>query len=65
MSSKKKNLLQSILTPKAGSGCGCGRPKLSDVYEPAPKPKPKPKTSISKKIRTLNTVPLQPHVIRV
>ncbi|KAG6779843.1 hypothetical protein POTOM_016244 [Populus tomentosa] len=45
MSSKKKNLLQSILTPKAGSGCG--RPKLSDVYEPAPKPKPK--TSISKK----------------
>ncbi|KAI5592703.1 hypothetical protein BDE02_04G171300 [Populus trichocarpa] len=47
MSSKKKNLLQSILTPNAGSGCGCGRPKLSDVYEPAPKPKPK--TSISKK----------------
>ncbi|XAR59642.1 hypothetical protein NMG60_11015552 [Bertholletia excelsa] len=24
-------------------GCGCGKPKLSDVVEPKPRPKPKPK----------------------
>ncbi|KAF9684678.1 hypothetical protein SADUNF_Sadunf04G0143600 [Salix dunnii] len=43
MSSKKKNLLQSI--PNAG--CVCGRPKPSDVHEPTPKRKPK--TSIPPK----------------
>ncbi|XVF05099.1 hypothetical protein REPUB_Repub05bG0142200 [Reevesia pubescens] len=43
MSSNKKNLLKTRLTTNAGS-CGCGRPKLSDVYEPKPKPKPKSKT---------------------
>ncbi|KAJ6717201.1 TRANSCRIPTION REPRESSOR OFP7-RELATED [Salix koriyanagi] len=45
MFSKKKKTFQTILTSNAG--CGCGRPKLSDVYEPAPKPKPT--TSISQK----------------
>ncbi|KAJ4841975.1 hypothetical protein Tsubulata_020134 [Turnera subulata] len=34
MQSTKKTLLKSILTGNAG--CGCGRPKLSDVYEPTP-----------------------------
>ncbi|KAK6235246.1 hypothetical protein SCA6_010583 [Theobroma cacao] len=38
MSSSKKNLLKTLLTANAGS-CGCGRPKLSDVYEPKPKSK--------------------------
>ncbi|OMO96300.1 hypothetical protein CCACVL1_05009 [Corchorus capsularis] len=38
MSSNKKNLLKTLLTGNAGS-CGCGRPKLSDVYEPKPKSK--------------------------
>ncbi|KAK0605641.1 hypothetical protein LWI29_029209 [Acer saccharum] len=33
----KKNLLKSICT--ANVGCGCGKPNLSDVYEPKPKPK--------------------------
>ncbi|TQD71049.1 hypothetical protein C1H46_043417 [Malus baccata] len=37
-SSKKKKLLTTILTANV-AGCGCGRPKLSDVYEPTPKPK--------------------------
>ncbi|XWS71427.1 hypothetical protein CRYUN_Cryun03dG0137100 [Craigia yunnanensis] len=41
MYSDKKNLLKTLLT--ANAGCGCGRPNLSDVYEP--KPKPKSKTS--------------------
>ncbi|XVF46977.1 hypothetical protein PTKIN_Ptkin03bG0072100 [Pterospermum kingtungense] len=42
MSSNKKNLLiRTLLT--ANARCGCGWPKLSDVYEP--KPKPKSKTS--------------------
>ena len=35
MSSNKKNLLKTLLTASAG----CGRPKLSDVYEPKPKSK--------------------------
>ncbi|KAL5765428.1 hypothetical protein ACOSP7_016045 [Xanthoceras sorbifolium] len=36
MSTKnKKNMLKSIC--KANVGCGCGKPKLSDVYEPKPK----------------------------
>ncbi|XWS28525.1 hypothetical protein CRYUN_Cryun25bG0077300 [Craigia yunnanensis] len=43
MSANKKNLLKTLLTSTAG--CGCGRPKFSDVYEPKPKPKPKSKTS--------------------
>ncbi|KAG5248139.1 hypothetical protein OIU78_001408 [Salix suchowensis] len=47
MSSKKKNLLQSIPIPIPNAGCVCGRPKPSDVHEPAPKRKPK--TSISPK----------------
>lgn len=47
MFSKKKNTLQTILASNAG--CGCGRPKLSDVYEPIPKPKPRPRTSIPQK----------------
>ncbi|XVF69238.1 hypothetical protein PTKIN_Ptkin11bG0065000 [Pterospermum kingtungense] len=37
MSSNMKNLLKSLVTVNAG--CGCGRPKLSDVYEPKPKSK--------------------------
>jgi hypothetical protein len=48
MFSKKKKTLQTILASNAG--CGCGRPKLSDVYEPIPKPRPRPcRTSISQK----------------
>lgn len=36
----KKNLLKTIGKAKVIScGCGCGKPKLSDVYEPTPKPK--------------------------
>ncbi|XP_011043235.1 PREDICTED: transcription repressor OFP6-like [Populus euphratica] len=46
-SKKKKSTLQTILP--SNTGCGCGRPKLSDVYEPIPKPKPRPRTSISQK----------------
>ncbi|KAK9939058.1 hypothetical protein M0R45_015767 [Rubus argutus] len=39
MSSTKKNkFLRTLVTSNIG-GCGCGRPKLSDVYEPTPKPK--------------------------
>lgn len=37
MSSNKKNLLKTLV--KFNPGCGCGRPKLSDVYEPKPKSK--------------------------
>ena len=37
MSSNKKNLFKTLLT--ANAGCGCGSPKLSDVYEPKPKSK--------------------------
>ncbi|KAI4322460.1 hypothetical protein L6164_022153 [Bauhinia variegata] len=39
MSPKKRSLIRTILT--ANGGCGCGKPKRSDVYEPTPKPKPK------------------------
>ncbi|XP_022729867.1 transcription repressor OFP7-like [Durio zibethinus] len=45
MASNKKNLLKTRFT--ANAGCRCGRPKLSDVYEP----KPKPKTSAPKNPR--------------
>ncbi|KAJ7948042.1 Transcription repressor like [Quillaja saponaria] len=38
MSSHKKCRLWTLFTAKNG-GCGCGRPKLSAVYEPTPKPK--------------------------
>ncbi|KAJ4724914.1 Transcription repressor like [Melia azedarach] len=38
MSTKNsKNLLKTICKPHVG--CGCGKPELSDVYEPTPKPK--------------------------
>lgn len=39
MHSKKKKLLNTILT--GNSSCGCGRANPSDVYEPTPKPKAK------------------------
>ncbi|RVW86670.1 Transcription repressor OFP6 [Vitis vinifera] len=51
MSSNKKELLRSIFT--ANRGCGCGRPKLSDIVNPTPRPrtshfqKPKPCPSSS------------------
>ncbi|KAF5744903.1 putative Ovate family protein 6 [Tripterygium wilfordii] len=37
MSSKKQKLLRAIFT--ASAGCGCGRPKPADVYEPITIPK--------------------------
>ncbi|XP_050138460.1 transcription repressor OFP6-like [Malus sylvestris] len=37
-SSSKNKLLTTILTANI-PGCDCGRPKLSDVYDPTPKPK--------------------------
>ncbi|GMN61157.1 hypothetical protein TIFTF001_030241 [Ficus carica] len=36
-SNRSKKLLKTIF--KANSGCGCGKPKLSDVFEPTPTPK--------------------------
>ncbi|KAL6202590.1 hypothetical protein ACLB2K_026298 [Fragaria x ananassa] len=39
MSSTKKTKFLKTLVKSNIRGCGCGRPKLSDVYEPTPKPK--------------------------
>ncbi|KAM5585016.1 transcription repressor OFP8 [Rosa sericea] len=39
MSSSKKNKFLKTLVTSSIRGCGCGRPKLSDVFEPTPKPK--------------------------
>ncbi|PON62959.1 Ovate protein family, C-terminal [Trema orientale] len=36
-SNRSKKLLKTIFT--ANAGCGCGKPKLSDVFEPTRKPK--------------------------
>ncbi|KAK3007039.1 hypothetical protein RJ639_016658 [Escallonia herrerae] len=44
-SNNKRRLLDKIF--KTSRGCGCGRPKLSDVIQP--KPKPTPKASIDSK----------------
>ncbi|XAR60175.1 hypothetical protein NMG60_11033435 [Bertholletia excelsa] len=37
MSSKKKKLMNCILR-RANEGCGCAKPKLSDVFQPNPRP---------------------------
>lgn len=37
-SSKKHKLIKTLLISNI-AGCGCGKPKLSDVHEPTPKPK--------------------------
>ncbi|EXB91250.1 hypothetical protein L484_016321 [Morus notabilis] len=37
-SNRSKKLLKTIFKANGGN-CGCGKPKLSDVFEPTPKPK--------------------------
>ncbi|XP_059311380.1 transcription repressor OFP6-like [Lycium ferocissimum] len=43
MSSKNKNKWNYITSNV--TGCGCGKPKLSDIIQPDSKPKPKPISS--------------------
>ncbi|KAK3032758.1 hypothetical protein RJ639_034907 [Escallonia herrerae] len=43
MSSNNKRRLLDIIF-KTSRGCGCGRPKLSDIVQPKPKPTPKAST---------------------
>ncbi|CAN4119176.1 unnamed protein product [Withania somnifera] len=40
MSSKTK-MKWDCITSNGSSGCGCTKPKLSDIIQPKPKPKPK------------------------